>query len=91
MSVAMTWKLNALLGRCKDRGQPVTYRDLSTATGLSTSTIYLIAQNKSNRADLTTIESMLEFFSERLGQRLSVDDVLAWEADRAEVTHATTD
>lgn len=79
MNVAMTWKLNALLGKCKDKGQPITYRDLSTATGLSTSTIYLIAQNKTNRADLGTIEAMLKFFSEKLGEKLKVDDVLAWE------------
>lgn len=81
MKVAMTWKLNALLGQCKDKGRPVTYRDLSTATGLSTSTIYNIAQNEAKRADLETIEAMLKFFSERLGQRLAVDDVLSWEAD----------
>lgn len=75
----MTWKLNALLGQCKDAGAAVTYRDLSTATRLSTSTIYLIAQNESKRADLETMESMLKFFSERLGRRLTVDDLLAWE------------
>lgn len=77
--MTMTWKLNALLGQCKDAGAAVTYRDLSAATGLSTSTIYLIAQNESKRADLETMDSMLEFFSERLGRRLTVDDLLTWE------------
>lgn len=82
--MAVIWKLNGLLGTCKDRGQPVTYRDLATVTGLSTSTIYLIAQNQAKRADLATIEALLGFFSARLGQRLTVDDLLGWEEEKGE-------
>lgn len=75
----MVWKLNALLGQCKDAGQPVTYLDLSVSAKVSTNTIYHIANNKSLRADLDTIEAMLKFFSERLGRQLTVDDLLTWE------------
>lgn len=78
----MVWKLNALLGQCKDTGRPVTYLDLSVSAKVSTNTIYHVANNKAKRADLDTIEAMLKFFSERLGRQLTVDDLLTWEEVR---------
>lgn len=75
----VAWKLNVLLGQCKDAGRPVTYLDLSVSAKVSTNTIYHIANNKSRRADLETIEAMLEFFSERLDRQLTVNDLLSWE------------
>lgn len=80
----MMWKLNALLGQCKDAGEAISYRDLSTATGISTSTIYQIAQNQSTRADLKTVEAMLSFFSEKLGRVLQTGDLLHYEPDQRE-------
>lgn len=77
----MMWKLNALLGECKDKGEAISYRDLSTTTGISTSTIYQIAQNQSTRADLKTIDAMLNFFSRKLGRELQTDDLLHHEPD----------
>lgn len=75
----ITWKLNALLGDCKDVGRPVTYRDISTATGLSTSTLYMIASNRNTRTDLETIELLLNFFSDRLGKSLETGHLLYYE------------
>ena len=73
----MKWQLNQLIGRCKDETpQGVTYRGISEATGLSTSTLTEIASNRASRADLNTIDALLGFFSEALGEDLSTSDLL---------------
>lgn len=73
----MQWQLNQLIGRAKDKVEGgVGYRDISEATGLSTSTLYYIAKNQAKRADLDTIEGLIDYFSGVLGEELTVNDLL---------------
>jgi len=75
----LQWKLAGLMALCQQMQRKVTYRELSEAAGLSTSTIYLMVNNQAKRADLETMEKILDFFSDRLGYTLQVTDLLDYE------------
>lgn len=77
----LNWKLATLMAECQERGRKVTYRELSEAANLSTSTIYLMVNNQAKRAELETMQKILSFFSERLGRQLDVIDLLAYEKE----------
>jgi transcriptional regulator with XRE-family HTH domain len=73
----MNWHLKELIGRYEsESGSPLTYREISEETGISTNTITLIARNKSRRADLDTINTLLEYFSRKLDTKLQTGDLL---------------
>lgn len=73
----MQWQLNQLIGRAKDKVDGgVGYRDISEATGLSTSTLYYISKNTAKRADLDTIEGLLDYFSGVLEEEITISDLL---------------
>lgn len=78
------WKFKSLIGRCEDKGiDGLTYEEIYKATGVSTSTLTGIARNRAIRADLSTISRLLEYFSDRLGEELTISDLLEWKRDRA--------
>lgn len=77
----MTWKLNSLIGECKDTVGGCTYREMSRITGLSTSILSTIAQNEVKRADTNTINVLLNFFSAKLGRNLTTQDLLEFTPD----------
>lgn len=80
----MKWQVNHLIGRYKDRtGENLSYLELATRAGIAKSTVYLIANNKTQRIDMPVMEKLLTFFSNALGQRLTLDDVVKWEPERA--------
>lgn len=76
------WKFKSLVGRCEDMGiSGVTYEEIYKATGVSTSTLTGIARNRVVRADLNTIDRLLSFFSDKLGEELTINDLLEWKRD----------
>lgn len=76
----MKWQLNHLLGRYKDKtGDTLSYLELATRADIAKSTVYLIANNKSQRVDMQVVDKLLDFFSRSLGEELSVNDVLTWQ------------
>jgi len=80
----MKWQVNHLIGRYKDRtGESLSYLELATRAGVAKSTVYLIANNKTQRIDMPVMEKLLTFFSDALGQRLTLDDVIKWEPNQS--------
>ena len=77
----MTWKLNGLIGQCKDTVGGCTYREISRATGLSTSILTTIAKNEVSRADINTINALLNFFSAKLNKQMTTQDLLEFVPD----------
>ena len=79
VQVTMRWHLKELIGRYESmKGESIRYEDISQATGLSTNTLTQIARNQATRADLKTINRLLDFFSGALGERLTTDDLLRY-------------
>lgn len=75
----MKWKLSELQGRVQAKtGDRVTYEQITDATGLATRSITLLSTGRAKRLDLSTMERLLDFFSERLGERLTTDDLLEY-------------
>ena len=60
---------------------PLTYEDIHEATGLSFNTLSTIANNKVKRADLATMERLLDYFSGKLGRQLAIADLLEYRPD----------
>lgn len=78
------WKLNSLVGRCRDKGiDGLGYREIYQATGVATSTLTSIMNNKTTRIDKDTVDKLLTFFSQKLGEDLTISDLLEWKRDRA--------
>ena len=78
----MKWKFGELRGRVQAAtGKIVTYEEINDATGLANQTISSIGTGKAKRLDLHTIEKLLAFFSARLGEQLSTNDLLEWRPD----------
>ncbi|MCB0073298.1 MAG: hypothetical protein KDE20_17640 [Caldilineaceae bacterium] len=78
------WKLNSLVGRCRDRGiEGLGYREIYEATGVATSTLTSIMNNKTKRIDQDTVDRLLTFFSQKLGEDLTINDLLEWKREKA--------
>ena len=75
----MKWKLKELQGRVQARiGQSVTYEEITDATGLSSATISSLSMGRAQRLDLGTMEKLLAFFAQRLGEDLTTNDLLEY-------------
>lgn len=74
----MQWYLKELIGRYESRnpGEALTYRRMQDETGISTTAIHRIAANKATRADLETIDKLLNYFEGKLGEQLELTDLL---------------
>ena len=75
----MKWRLSELQGRVQAKtGQNVTYEDMMTATGLSKQTIANLRLGRAKQVGVGSMERLLDFFSERLGEPLTTDDLLEY-------------
>ena len=75
------WRLVQLMGEYEHQtGQRLSLRRLSSETGLAETTISMIANNTSKRADLATVDRLLRFFQTHLNRTLCLDDLLHWNA-----------
>ncbi len=75
----MKWKLSELQGRVQAKtGQNVTYEDMMTATGLSKQTITNLRMDRAKQVGVPTMEKLLDFFSQRLGEPLTTSDLLEY-------------
>lgn len=75
----MHWKFAELLSRGQQRtGRRIIYEEITAATGISNTVLTGILHQRSTRADLGTISSLLAFFSARLGEELTTNDLLEW-------------
>lgn len=78
----MRWRLKSLQEEVLARsGERVTYEDITAATRISPNSLSLIATNKAKRLDTATLESLLDFFSRKLGRRLNTTDLLEYVPD----------
>jgi DNA-binding Xre family transcriptional regulator len=73
----MRWHLKELIGRAESVTRTsITYREISSETGISTNTITQMATGKAKRADLETLDRLLMYFKEKLGEKVTTDDLL---------------
>ena len=71
------WHLKELIGRAESvSGENISYRDICEATGISPNTITQMATGKAKRVDLSTVDRLLDFLSEKAGDKLTLDDLL---------------
>lgn len=61
--MTIQFRLKELMAQ-KERveGERVTYRDISEATGISTNTLTILANNRMKQIGLSTIGRLLEYF-----------------------------
>lgn len=75
----MKWKFAEMKRRAqKQTGERLTYEEITAATGLSSNTISGISTGRVTRVDFGTLEKLLSFFSTRLGEPLTTNDLLEY-------------
>jgi DNA-binding Xre family transcriptional regulator len=75
--MTIRWHLKELIGRAESiSGSSISYRDISAATGISTNTITQMATGKARRVDLSTVDRLLAFLGEKIGEHLTIDDLV---------------
>lgn len=73
----MKWRLNELMGEYQTAtGNKITQREIAQATGLSTTTLSMISQNKTERADLDTLNTLIRYFARTLNRPVNTSDIL---------------
>lgn len=77
----MKWQLRTLIGEYDDmsNGERLTYERLANDTGISKANLNKMGRNRITRADLRTIKTLLDYFSEKLGRKLTTNDLLKYE------------
>lgn len=79
--MTVTWQLRTLIGQYEDRTKnKLTYRKLADETGLSKTLLNKIGRGTATRADLKTINTLLNFFRSHLGDEIGIDDILKYES-----------
>lgn len=73
------WKLNTLMGECRDKGIHVTYRSIFAETGVSTRALVGMSKNKMQNANEKTIYHLLAYFSGKLDRAVQFDELLEWD------------
>jgi len=77
--IVMKWKFSELQGRVQAAtGHRVTYEEITAATGLAKQSIANISTGKAKQVGVETIEKLLAFFSARLGEPLTTNDLLEY-------------
>lgn len=75
----MRWKFEEMQRRYRmQTGDNLTYEMITAQTGLSPTTISGISTGRVKRVDFGTLEKLLAFFSERLGEPLTTNDLLEY-------------
>lgn len=79
----MQWRLKSLISAYEEKypRSRLTYERISTDTGISKAVITNIAINRSGRADLSTVNTLLEYFTKMLDKPLVTGDLLHFERD----------
>lgn len=79
----MRWDVRVLKARCEAATkQPLTYQDIAKGCKISTSTVWKIMNDQSTNADFKVTSKLLRFFSDKMGQQLSLTDILHYEPDK---------
>lgn len=75
----MKWKFSELQGRVQAAtGHRVTYEEIMESTGLAKQTVAGLSTGRAQRLDLGTMEKLLAFFAQRLGEDLTTNDLLEY-------------
>ena len=74
----MIWKLKRLQLETEEKGDRLTYADITERTGVAGTTLARIATGSARRIDTSTVERLLRLFSDELGRPLTVNDLLEW-------------
>lgn len=78
----IVWKLVNLEGRYIEKtGERLTQDQLAELTGLSRPTISSIELGKPTRLDFPSANKILNFFSQALGETLTMNDLLEFTMD----------
>jgi len=78
----MKWKLKELQGRVQAKtGERVTYAEIMENTGLAVQSITNIRTGRAKQVGVSTLEKLLAFFSARLGEPLTTNDLLEYTPD----------
>ncbi len=74
----MKWRLSKLIGEYQARtGERLSYRDIAAGAALSKTTVWSIANDKTVRVDLPTLDALITFFNSR-GMEIETGDLLEW-------------
>jgi len=78
----LRWKLTQMMGRYQmETGKRLTLGQLAEITGVSRSSVTTAAAGQNKRVDLVTLDKLLNFFAEQLGQPVTVGDLLEFTPD----------
>lgn len=73
------WRMKELMTRYEEKtGEKLMPMELCYKAGLSTSTAYLVTRDEPKRIGLQSINSLLTFFSQHLGE-LTTSDLIEFE------------
>lgn len=76
----MRWNLRVLRSKCEQHlGHPLPYRQIEEETRISKSTLTGIINNKTERVDFKTVDTLLGYFSKKMGRQLELTDILQYE------------
>jgi len=80
----LQWKLTQMMGRYQmETGKRLTLGELAQVAGVSRSSVTTAAAGENKRVDLVTLDKLLNFFSERLRQPVTVGDLLEYTPDHS--------
>ena len=80
--IVMRWRYEEMKKRYQRRtGELHVYRTITEATGITAATLSAIATGQREGVEFGTIEKLLAFFSARLGEELTTNDLLEWRPD----------
>ena len=75
----MRWRFEEMQRRYqKHTGDRLTYEMITAQTGLSSRTISGVSTGQVSRVDFGTLEKLLAFFSQALGEDLTTNDLLEY-------------
>jgi len=78
----MHWRFKEMQGRYQAAtGERLTFDAVIAATGLARQTIANLSTGRAKRLDLGTMETLLNFFSDALGEPLTTSDLLEYRPD----------
>jgi len=82
--IMITWQLNELKERYEAMsGETLSYRQIAEGAKISKSTVWKIMNDQAKAADFAVTEALLRFFSEKLGQTLTLSDILRYQSEQS--------
>ena len=74
--MAIKWHLKALMAEAK-----LTYRDLSSKSGISTEILIRLIKDEGAAASSKTVDKLLSALQPHINRRLTTNDIQAWSAE----------